>query len=259
VFYTVEIDLESVMTTQETLNFENLLQNIDPMQSSFIDNTLKSHSNINLREIFRDNPIEHPATQIKITSSIFNPNQGAHRQQVFVYMLTGKGRDTQMRVFSLSYILHEKSQKLFFSESVKRLKVFEGVSMIKRMNFLSQTHEFSFLKSKDFFASSKKRINLAIDNEKAQAMADPSKLEKRFLNYLKQKMTVCLFKSMIAKDAIVAFKPSFGMMIIVEDFVLAEIPLAELNPAYPQRILEPRQIKISGELKRECDSASSSI
>jgi hypothetical protein len=256
VFYTVEIDLESVATSQETLNFENLLQNIDPNESSFIDNSLKSHSNINLREIFRDNPIDHPATQIKITSSIFNPNQGAHRHQVFVYILTGKGRDTQMRVFSLNYILHEKSQKLFFSESMKRLKVFDGVSKIKRMSFLSEVHDFSFLKSKDYFASSKKRINLSIENEKAQSMTDPSKLEKRFLNYLKQKMTVCLFKSIIGKDAVVAFKPTFGMMIIVEDFILAEIPLADLNPTCPQRYLEPEQIQISGELKRQRNPAS---
>ena len=259
IFYTVEIDLESVVTTQETLNFENLIQNIDPVQSSFIDNALKSHSNINLREIFRDNATDHPTSQIKITSSVFNPSQGAHRQQVFVYMLTGKGKDSQMRVFSLSFLLHEKSQKLFFSESVKRLRVFEGVSMIKRMSFLSQAHETSFLKSKDFFASSKRRINHAADNEKAQAMADPSKLEKRFLNYLKQKMTVSLFESTIAKDAVVAFKPSFGMMIIVEDFALAEITLAELNPSNPQRLLEPHFMKITGQLNRLRDSAARGV
>jgi hypothetical protein len=244
IFHGVEIDIESIETSNEKLNFEGLIQTLDTRESNFTEKTLKGFSDVSLREIFRDSLAEGPASEIKITASIYNSSTGGHKHQIFVYMVIGKELEKSLRIFSLTYILHEKGQKLFYSESAKRLRVIEGVAKIKRVNFLTQTHDFSFFKSKDYFSTKKKSKSLSMNTERTQSIMDPSKLEKRFLAYMGKKMTTHLFKSSIMKDAVVVFRPGSGLWLMVEEFILIEIPLLEINPFLTKTHFELKRIKL---------------
>lgn len=246
-FHILRVDFDATERAKENLDFEEEMQVIASIDENGIAQKLTGlEPELATREIYRESQKENPSVKFELTDSVFH-SRSQKKRQFFVYMLSvNSGGHGIAKVFSLSVLLGEETKSgCSFIENVKKLRLIEGVSDFKSFKFFSKQNEVA---ERIFWQ--KKLLTRAEEIESAKDAAlkglvpeatvpNSETAKQAHFRYVQRKIFRRLFRLAIGKDAILMFVNGESLILVFEDFLVAQFRLWQLtNDACYSEIFE---------------------